>query len=313
MSVNKNPDIVAIGHLCMDRIFLCEHMPQENTSAHIVSHSQQPGGTACQAIVAASRLGASTGYMSPLGDDDAGRELYAGCVKEGIDMRLCRVDKGMSSHFTNVIVNLERDTRTFFSYHSPFAPLEFNDAEREYIKNAKIIHLDNTRNDNALAAARLARENGVLVSLDASSLSPDSEKNWELAALADIIIAADKYPRRMTGLSDPREAILAVARRISARIFIVTNGGEGCILYKDGELIPYPSYAVTPIDTTGAGDAFHGAFLFGMLKGFDLDYNIRFSSAVAAQNCLAVGGRAGLPGYAQTLEFMRNNSFSGAN
>lgn len=87
------PEIVAVGHLCMDKLHICERMPQENTSAHILSYTQQPGGTACQAAVAACRLGATAGYLSPLGDDEVGRSLYEGCVEEGLDMSLCRVDR----------------------------------------------------------------------------------------------------------------------------------------------------------------------------------------------------------------------------
>ena len=127
------PEIVAVGHLCMDKLHICERMPQENTSAHILSYTQQPGGTACQAAVAACRLGATAGYLSPLGDDEVGRSLYEGCVEEGLDMSLCRVDPGVVTHFTNVIVNAQRNTRTFLSYHGKFAPINFGEAERDYI------------------------------------------------------------------------------------------------------------------------------------------------------------------------------------
>ena len=303
------PEIVAVGHLCMDKLHICERMPQDNTSAHILSYTQQPGGTACQAAVAACRLGATAGYLSPLGDDEVGRSLYEGCVEEGLDMSLCRVDPGVVTHFTNVIVNAQRNTRTFLSYHGKFAPINFGEAERDYISHAKILHLDNTRNDNALAAARIAKEHHVLVSLDGSSTDPDIRRNWELAELADVVIAGEKFPWKLTGIEDRRAAMLEVGKRLHAKIFLMTVGGSGCILYSNGTLIDYPAYKIAPVDTTGAGDAFHGAFLFGLLHGFDLDYNIRFSSAVGALSCMAVGGRAGLPDHAQTLRFMQEHPF----
>lgn len=224
-------------------------------------------------------------------------------------MSLCRVDPGVVTHFTNVIVNAQRNTRTFLSYHGKFAPINFGEAERDYISHAKILHLDNTRNDNALAAARIAKEHHVLVSLDGSSTDPDIRRNWELAELADVVIAGEKFPWKLTGIEDRRAAMLEVGKRLHAKIFLMTVGGSGCILYSNGTLIDYPAYKIAPVDTTGAGDAFHGAFLFGLLHGFDLDYNIRFSSAVGALSCMAVGGRAGLPDHAQTLRFMQEHPF----
>lgn len=309
--MSQKTEIIAVGHLCMDKVFICEDFPQENMSKHILEYSQHSGGTACQAIVAARRLGAEVAYMSPLGDDETGRQLYAECYAEGVDMSMCRIDKGMISHFTNVLVNEKRNTRTFLSYHGKFAPMEFGERERRFISQAKIIHLDNTRNDNALAAAAVAREEGLIVSLDGSSMSPDNDKNWELAEMADILITSDVYPRRLTGIENKREALLEIGRRLEPQVLIATNGEEGCTAYRGGELVDYPAYRVKPVDTTGAGDAFHGAFLYGLLRGYDFEYNIQFSSAVAAMNCLAVGGRDGLPRLDMVRGFMDSHVFGG--
>lgn len=307
--MSRKTEIIAVGHLCMDKVFICEDFPQENMSKHILDYSQHPGGTACQAIVAAKRLGAEVAYMSPLGDDEIGRQLYAGCLAEGVDMSMCRIDRGLTSHFTNVLVNEKRNTRTFLSYHGKFAPMEFGEEERKFISQAKIVHLDNTRNDNALAAASVAKEAGVIISLDGSSLNPDNDKNWELAEKVDVLITSDVYPRRLTGIENKREALLEIGRRLEPRVLIATNGEEGCIAYRNGELVDYPAYRVKPVDTTGAGDAFHGAFLYGLLRGYDFEYNIRFSSAVAAMNCLAVGGRDGLPRLDMVSAFMDDHVF----
>lgn len=303
------PKVVAVGHLCMDKISICEDFPRENTSKHILSYSQHPGGTACQAMVTLCRLGESAGYMSPLGDDEAGKSLYADCVKEGLDMSLCRIVPGVVTHFTNVLVNEKSNTRTFLSYHGKFQPMTFGSEERDYIAHASILHLDNTRNDNALAAARIARENGVLVSLDGSSMSPDNSKNIELVSMTDILITNETFPTRLTGIADRREALMAIGRTYAPRVLISTGGEAGCIAWQDGELVDYPAYSVRSVDTTGAGDNFHGAFLFGLLRGYDFAYNIRFASAVAAMSCLAVGGRDGIPRLDEALAFMQTHPF----
>ena len=301
------PEIIAVGHLCMDEIYLCENFPEERRSTHILESVRQPGGTACQAVVAAARLGARVGYMSPLGDDETGAALYRSCEDEGVDLSFCRVDPGVQSHFTAVLVNANRDTRTFCSYHGKFAPMTFGEGEIRYLSRAKILHLDNTRSDNALAAAAIAKAHGVLVSLDGASLDRDGRKNWELAEMADILITNDTYPLRLTGLTDWRQALLAMGRRLRPRVLLSTRGEEGCVLCQDGALREFSAFSVQPVDTTGAGDAFHGAFLFGWLRGYELTYNIRFASAVAALSCLAPGGRAGLPTLAQAEAFLREH------
>lgn len=303
------PKVVAVGHLCMDKIAICEDFPQENTSRHIQHYSQHPGGTACQAMVTLCRLGESAGYMSPLGDDDVGRSLYADCVKEGVDMSRCQIVPGVVTHFTNVLVNAKNNTRTFLSYHGKFQPIRFGPEEEDYISHAAILHLDNTRNDNAIAAARIAKDHGVLVSLDGSSMDPDNSKNEALVALTDILITNETFPTRLTGISDRRAALSHIAERYRPRVLISTGGESGCIAWQQGQLRDYPAYHVRSVDTTGAGDNFHGAFLFGLLKGYDFAYNIRFASAVAALSCLAVGGRDGIPRLDEALAFMDSHPF----
>ena len=310
MNAQKYPEVVAVGHLCMDNIFLCEDFPAENSSKHILSYSRHSGGTACQAIVALSRLGVPTGYMSPLGDDEIGKTLYQECEREGVDLSFCQVVPGVTSHFTNVLVNVKRNTRTFLSYHGKFPPMRFGREEREYLAHAELLHLDNTQNANALAAARIAKEHDVTVSLDGSSMDKDPEKNWELAKMADILITNENYPMRLTGIDDQQEALLEMERRLAPKVLIATNGGKGCVCVQDGKVVTYPAYQVRVVDTTGAGDVFHGAFLYGYLHHFDLERCIQFSSAMAAMSCGAVGGRDGIPTLEEVSQFMERHTFA---
>ncbi|MDO5444589.1 MAG: carbohydrate kinase family protein [Eubacteriales bacterium] len=304
------PEVVAVGHLCMDRIMICEDFPPENTSKHVLDYSQQPGGTASQAIVALARLGIKTGYISPMGDDEVGKTLLQDIADEGVDVSKCPIIHDEISHFTNVLVNAKNNTRTFLSYHGKFPDMDFTDKDIDYISNAKILHLDNTNNANALKAANIAKEHGVLVSLDGSSLNPDNRKNLELVKLVDILITSEIFPTRLTGIKDRKEAIWFIAEEYNPSVLISTCGEEGSLAYIDGHLKSYPSYSVNAVDTTGAGDAFHGAFLFGLLKGYDLSYNIQFSSAVAAINCQSIGGRSGLPYYDDVINFMKAHSYN---
>jgi sulfofructose kinase len=100
-----------------------------------------------------------------------------------------------------------------------------------------------------------------------------------------------------------KRAIIQLAK-IRTGILISTLGEKGYIVFNHGELISYPAYHIEPVDTTGAGDAFHGAFLRALDLHFDFDKAIRFSSAVSAIACQTPGGRSGIPDLKTTMDFM---------
>lgn len=304
MTPDKTPDIIAVGHLCMDKICLCEDYPEENTSRRVLQFSEHPGGTVTQAMAALSRLGVKTGYLGDFGSDAAAQFLHADCRKEGIDVSRCRFHPDTAHAFTNVVVNVRRNTRTFFSYHGKFPPLSFSAEDERYLSGAKILHLDNTDPDNALAAAELAKKLGVAVSLDGSSMAKDNAKNWALVRMTDILITNDRFPSRLTGISDRAEALLEIFRQIQPRVLISTAGEHGCLAFVEGKLRPFPAFSVKAVDTTGAGDVFHGAFLYSLLREMPLADGIRFASAAAAISCGALGGRDGIPNLAQVETFL---------
>lgn len=300
----KTPDVIAVGHLCMDKICFCEDYPEENTSRRVLQFSEHPGGTVSQAMAALSRLGVKTGYLGDFGSDAAARFLHEDCRREGIDVSRCRFHPDTAHAFTTVAVNVRRNTRTFFSYHGKFPPLSFSPEDERYLAGARLLHLDNTDPENALAAAKLAKKLGVPVSLDGSSMAKDNEKNWALVRLTDILITNDRFPSRLTGIPDRAGALLEIFRQVHPKVLISTAGEHGCLAFVDGMLRHFPAFSVKTVDTTGAGDVFHGAFLYSLLHEMPLAVGIRFASAAAAISCGAPGGRDGIPNLAQVEAFL---------
>lgn len=310
-NTEKHPELVGVGHICMDRIFRCSAYPEENGNVHILGLENQPGGTVSQALVAYERLGGHAGLISLFADDSIGQELYDGIYKEGIDLSVCEFAHGVTSHFSNVMVNVENGSRTFFSYHGDFAPLTFNAAQQKLICQAKVLHLDGTHFENALHAAQIAKKNGILVSLDGSAIHPDREAHWQIARLADILICSDTYPARLTGESGLQESFELLSRELpDVQVLICTLGEKGCLSRENGKILHYPAYSINAIDTTGAGDAFHGAFLYGYLHGYSQEESIRLASAVAAMNCEHIGGRIGLPSLEKARQFIAAHAYS---
>ena len=307
MNNSHYPAAVAIGHLCADTICILDGFPQENTSIHIREVDNQSGGAASQAIVAFSRLGGKAGYIGVLGRDPAGEYVLSEINKENVDTSCVQWAEG-SSAFSFVFVNSTNASRTLFNYHEHVPPISFDMKLEDYLAHATYLHLDGTMYENAFRTATIAKKHRVLVSLDGCSMQKDNKLNLDLAKMADILIMNEFYPCRLMEDDNRERALLEIAK-FGAQIVISTLGEEGCLLVDHGVVKKYPAFHITPVDTTGAGDVFHGGFLRALDLGYDLDNSIRFASAVSAINCLSIGGRKGIPTLRETHAFINKYNF----
>ena len=298
--------IVGIGHCCQDTICTVEAYPPEDGSTHILSmDDSQGGGAVATALATAARLGCSCAMMAHVGDDAAGRKILDGFREFGVDISLMRVIPGGRSSTSYVMVNPASGSRTKFPYRDQLPPLPFDDEQKQAIGNAAALHLDGTQYENALRGARIAREAGVLVSLDGCSRQKDNEKNLTLAECADILIMNAVYPFTVSGKGTPEEALRFFAGLGKKQAIIMTAGAKGSFAWLNGGMCHVPACPVQAVDTTGAGDVYHGAFLCRYLETGDTLESIRFASAVAALKCLKPGGRSGIPAREQALNLMK--------
>ena len=204
-----------------------------------------------------------------------------------------------------VMINPETGTRTKFPVRDFNPAIEWTDELKAEISRADVLHLDGTNYENALNASKIAKEANVLVSLDGCSMQAEMDKNRKLASMADFLIMNSKYPLRVTGLDNYENALLEISEW-GPRIVICTLGDRGSLAVIDGKVVHFPAYKVNVVDTTGAGDVFHGAFIAGYLDGMDLVENIEFASAVSALKCQKLGGRAGIPTKEEALMKMHS-------
>lgn len=302
----RYPQIIGIGHCCQDSICTVEEYPAEDSSTHITSiDDSQGGGAVATAMVAASRLGVQTGMIANLGDDAVGDRIEAGFMRFGVCTAGIRRIAGGRSSSSIVMVDPRKGTRTKFPYRDDLPPIDFDEEQCELLRHARILHLDGTQYDNALKAAFLAKEYGVLVSLDGCSMQKDNEKNLRLASMADILIMNVRYPLRVSGHDNYPEA-LAFFASLGPQVVISTQGSEGCLVWLEEGIQHFDAFRVQTVDTTGAGDVFHGAFLTAYLEGRSVRECIRFASAVSALKCRMPGGRAGIPDRQETENFLQS-------
>ena len=302
--MEKRFDVIGVGHSCVDRLCMVEDYPREDESTHITSISIQGGGAVATAMVAVARLGKKSAFIGNIGTDFISKEAKRLFEMDGVDTSLLleRPDcRGLESF---VMVNPANGSRTKFPERDILPLIDWNDSLVDAIKSARFLHLDGTNYKNALKAAKIAKENGVAVSLDGCSMQKDNELNKALASLADILIMNKKYPLRVSGKDNYEDALLEMSTW-GPKTVMCTLGDKGAMAVIDGKVESFPAYPAVALDTTGCGDVFHGAYLVALLDGMECVDAIHFASAVSGIKCQRIGGRAGIPTKDEALAFMK--------
>ena len=186
-----DPQVVGIGFSVIDYLGIVPRMPQfdEIRAIPVQEWLVSGGGPVATALVALARLGATVAYIGQLGDDMVGRAVRHEFVREGVNVSNLRHRAGLRSPTTLVLVEEGTGGRAFVSFRDPDAVVDLSAADRQMIRCAKILHLDGWYPDLGLPAARIAKDAGVLVSLDAYRIT-DRTSEW--VALTDVLIAVDQ-------------------------------------------------------------------------------------------------------------------------
>ena len=288
--MTRSPDIVGIGVCVVDHLMIVPHMPGNNVNMRSSIYLQQPGGLASCALVAAARLGASTKIIARIGDDDAGRYIRRDLESEGVDTSLLLERPGSESHVSLILVDENSGDRSIITRVPTGPPIGAHEISRGDITGANVLFIDNNT-ELTLQAARWAREAGMRVVLDPAQ---PYEEIAELLTFVDVPIVPQQWARAWMP-DRPVEAIAEALQRAGAAIAVVTMGERGSLVCWDGGLEHIPAFPVNVVDTTGAGDAYHGGFMVALLQDWDVPAMARFASAVGSLNCRALGGRQALP------------------
>lgn len=287
-------DVVGLGYCVYDIVAIASGPPDFDNVAMVplTDLVHDGGGQVGTALTAMSRLGLRTGYIGTLGDDSEGRWLRERFTQDGIDVNRLRHDAGVGTNICLILVE-EATGRRAILCHRRVTPdnLTLDSYDRDYIQSARVLHLDGQFMPAAIQAARWAREAGVKVCYDGNHPRQGLE---DLLPLVDWLVVAEPFPAAVTGIADPLAATRTLLTQGAERL-VVTQGERGCQVWGQEDHVQASGFPVQAVDTTGAGDAFHGAFIYGMLQGWESRRVATFANAVAAMNCLTLGGRRGLP------------------
>jgi sugar/nucleoside kinase (ribokinase family) len=292
----KPYDAVALGLNAVDYLIVVPHFPEFNTKIPLISHTLAPGGQCATTMVTLARLGLRTRYIGSAGSDDLGRIQIDSIASEGVECSGVKVVEGAESQIAFIIVDQVSGERTILWKRDERLTIATNEVDGEAVTSGRVLHLDGHDVGASITAARYAREAGVPTVLDIDNAYPGFE---ELLPLIDFIICSGTFTERMTGEPDLRLGLKKLAESSGSPFVAATVGREGVLAFFHGQYIHSPAFRVDCQDTTGAGDAFHGGFIYGLLGGFSVEESLRFANAVAGLNCCQVGARTGLPSLEQ--------------
>lgn len=279
--------VVGLGACVLDTLISCDKYPREDTKQKAESVFVSGGGPVGNALVVMSKLGLSASVLGNFADDNAGNYLLQDFEKYNVDISYAHVVKNTSSFTSYIVLGGDKKTRTCI-FDRGTVPDDPAALDFSVLDNADVLHLDGNYLRCAVAAAKYAKEKGVKVSLDAGGLYENIET---LLPYADILIPSAEFAKGITGAAEIPAAMEKLQKKYAPEILAVTDGSNGGYYYKNGAAMRYESVKVNAVDTNGAGDTFHGAFIAAYCQGKTTEESCAFASKVAAYKCTQKGAR----------------------
>ncbi|MGH6816180.1 MAG: PfkB family carbohydrate kinase [Hyphomicrobiaceae bacterium] len=294
--------VICVGHAALDRTYRIDTFPRHPTKVRALEHVEAGGGMAANAAAAIARLGGKVELWSRIGDDDAGTKIRTGLKAARVDVRYVQAFDDARSSTSAVIVD-RKGERLIVGIRDAAMPSSTVWLPLERVKGAAAVLSDVRWLEAARTVLARARAEGVPTVLDADLGAREALS--ELLALADYAIFSAPALKEFAP-GRPRAAQLARVRALGPRHAGVTLGAEGYEWNEGQETGRCSAFRVKVADTTGAGDAFHGAFTWALTSRLDTRRCVEIACAAAALKCTRLGARAGLPTKSELDTFLAN-------
>ncbi len=284
-------DCLGIGLITLDVFHLVERFPNQNTKTQIKALHTQSGGSIPLALRTMNVLGDQCRLIGKIGTDSASDQVV-GDLSDDLDLSGLVRDPRIVTPSATVIVEQQSGERTIFIYRPTAVSIEVDEIRPSDIQSARLVHLDGRDREAQLQAARWAVEAGIPVSIDIGS---DRPVDPALLNLVSIAIVSETWADHHLVPQDPISSSQKCLEYDRMQVAAVTSGTSGSFWSSNTDQFFQPAYPVGVIDSTGAGDVFHGAFLHAWLKQESIRDSAQFASAAAALQCTRVGGKQGIP------------------
>ncbi len=285
--------VICLGTTTLDQVLEIEEMPKQAIKIPALRHAKRGGGPAATAAVACAALGLPAELWSRMGADSEGDFLRQRLSHHGVGVSGMRFEEGIDTVTAVVIVD-RKGERFIVGYGHDLLPVSASHLPLEQVPDAGAVLADISWYEGAVAILDAARAAHVPSVLDAEGIDPD--KLFDLARRSSLpVFSEDGFALISNGAEPDAESCRALAHRLGSAIG-VTLGSAGSIWWTDGALAHVPALSVAVLDTTGAGDVFHGALAAALAERRPLLEAARFASAAASLKCALGNGWDGMPG-----------------
>lgn len=281
--------IIGFDYPCMDMNILCPHIPEEEELVVLEDLSLMGGGKVANAIIAAARLGARTAFIGAVGNDRYGKLCFEDFKEHGVDTSSLEVKAGRTPLCVSIVDSKNRG-KHYIESAGTIPALEKADIPYEVLQDGDYLMLYQI-DETAKAMAMYVHEHGGKVVVDGDEFDEGIQQNLKYI---DILIMSSYYYDSVFDDEDYKKNLTKLSE-MGPEIVIVTLGSKGCAGVASGEYFYCNPYTVEVCDTTGAGDVFHGAFVYGLSEGMTAPEAASFAGAVSAIKCTVLGGRTGIP------------------
>lgn len=282
--------VLCIGHASFDITMPMDFYPVENTKYRVNDVMKCGGGPASNAAYLLAKWGVETYFAGVVGNDEYGKKIKKEFKEIGVDTTYLELDKNSETTLSFIINNKKNGSRTILTNRGKKLELS-----KEIEIKPDIILMDG---EELKTCKKIIKENPEAISIiDAGSLRPTV---LELAKLVDYVVCSKAFAEEYTGIrinihdSEVMKTIFKKMRKEFKNV-VITLEGKGSVYQDDRKINLMPSLKVESVDSTGAGDIYHGAFAYGILNGFDMEKTILMSNIAGALSVTKLGGRNSMP------------------
>ncbi len=297
-------DVVGVGVNAVDTLIRLPRFPASDSKVEFSESSVMPGGQVASAMIACQKWGLSTRYVGKVGDDEYAKLHCAEFAKARVEPHLVTTF-GCASQSSFILVDESSGDRTVLWKRDARVALLPEDLRREWIVDARALLVDGHDTEAAALAARWAREERIPVTADLDNLYPRVEA---LLEHVDYIISSREFPARLTGEKNLLKSLPLIQEKFKNRLTAATLGRDGVLAWDGSNFKYHPAYRIVAVDTTGAGDIFHAAFVYAQLEGMRIEEQLSFSCAAAGLNCTGSGARGHLASLEEIRKLMREGA-----
>lgn len=299
-------DVVGLGENSIDEVYRLPAWPlpgSPTAKLQIDAREICVGGQVATTMGACATLGLRTKYVGAFGDDEGGRRVREALDARGVDTRDALVRAAPNRHAV-ILVDAASGERVVLWERDARLTIRSDEVRPEWCAGVRALHLDGIDEGAALVAARMGRAAHLHVTSDIDRVTEQTEA---LVAAVTVPIFAQHAVAALTGEADPERALRAIRRRHDG-LLCVTLGSDGAMLLEGDVLHHEPAFAVTVVDSTGAGDVFRAGFLHGLLRALPPRALLRFANAAAAIACTRAGAMNGAPTLDEVSDLLRGQT-----